>query len=49
MNEQGARQGFALALTGALAAIGDVGVDSALEALRSHSQEITGSAKVRLH
>ena len=44
---QGARQGFALAFTGAVAALPCLSAKAALDTLHTHSEPITGSAKVR--
>ena len=44
---QGARQGFALAFTGAIAALPCLSAKVALDTLHTHSEPVTGSAKVR--
>ena len=42
---QGARQGFALTLTGVMTAVGDMSVAEALDALHTHSEQLAGSSK----
>jgi hypothetical protein len=44
---QGARQGFALAFSGALLVLPCVSASAALEILHTYSEPITGSLKVR--
>jgi hypothetical protein len=44
---QGARQGFALTLTGVMTSVGDMSVAEALDALHTHSEQLAGSSKVR--
>ena len=44
---QGARQGFALTLTGVMTSVGDMSVSEALNALHTHSEQLAGSSKAR--
>ena len=44
---QGARQGFALAFAGAVVALPCLSAKTALDTLHTHSEPVTGSAKVR--